>query len=112
MKEALSTVLTAWDRLVAAAIALKDIPCVEDCRVQLARELASIRALRARRADLRAEMLQSTRELERLVAQGAGLASRIRAGAKFRYGDRSEKLRKFGIKPIPRRRKLIRKETP
>lgn len=56
-----------------------------------------------------AEFQQATRDVEDLVARGNDLVVRIRAGVRSVYGNRSEKLTAFDLKP---RRPRSRRARP
>jgi hypothetical protein len=98
-KDALDHILSHWERILAAAEAnRKELSSLESCRAQLGADIEYVKALQERRAVLRVEAVQATRDLKALVARGRELASRIQAGACAHFGPRSGKLEAFGIR--------------
>jgi hypothetical protein len=101
----LDQTLGQWERILAAAEAnRKELPYLESCRAQLGADIEYVKALRERRAALRVEAFQATRELRALVSRGRELASRIQSGARALYGSRGRKLEEFGIRLRGRKR--------
>jgi hypothetical protein len=80
-----------------------DNPNLEDHRLMLADLAEKADALLAQRNALEAEKQAVTRELQTILVQGRRVASLLRAGMKLRYGNRSEKLIEFGLRPLRRR---------
>lgn len=104
-KKAFAQVTADWDQLLAAVEANRaDLPEVEAFRVQLEANLEDLRAAQARRASLEAERLQATRAVKVSLVHGRALASRIRFWVRGQYGDQSDKLVEFGMKPYRGRR--------
>ncbi len=78
--------------------------------------------LSSRQDALRAELNQTTKDLNETMAQGKDLSSRLKATVKGHYGAMSEKLLEFQMKPFRRRQrakpdaveaaKLIHPEKP
>jgi hypothetical protein len=98
-KDALDQTLGRWERILAAAEAnRKELSYLESCRAQLGADIEYVKALQERRAALREEAFQATRDLRALVARGRELASRIQSGARALYDPRSGKLEEFGIR--------------
>jgi hypothetical protein len=98
-KDALDHTLGQWERILAAAEAnRKDLQSLESCRAQLGADIEYVKALQERRAALREEALQATRDLKALVARGRELASRIQSGARALFGPHGGKLEEFGIR--------------
>ena len=99
------SILAAWDQVLAAAQANReDLAIVEEPRVQLEASVEDLRILRSQRARLWSETMGKTQEIQSLIDRGNNLVSRIRAGAKSRYGIHSEKLTEFGMTPVRRQR--------
>jgi hypothetical protein len=67
------------------------------------------KATKLRQEALKAELQQTTRNLEAYRTEGRDLATRLRNGIRTQYGLKSEKLTEFGMKP---RRKLQKKAKP
>ncbi|HVR99870.1 MAG TPA: hypothetical protein VMW27_24815 [Thermoanaerobaculia bacterium] len=61
--------------------------------------------LSSRQDALRAELNQTTKDLNETMAQGKDLNSRLKAAVKGHYGAKSEKLIEFQMKPFRRRQK-------
>jgi hypothetical protein len=81
----------------------KDNQNLEDHRLLLADLAEKADTLVARRNALEAEKQAVTRELQTILVQGRRVASLLRAGMKQKYGNRSEKLVEFGLRPFRRR---------
>jgi hypothetical protein len=104
-KDSYAQTLTGWEELLAAIEANKsDLSPVDPYSVQLEAELSDLKAALARRSALRAELLQTTKNIRCYVALGKDLTIRIRGWIRSQYGHRSEKLAEFGIKPHRKRR--------
>jgi hypothetical protein len=76
---------------------------LEEHRLVLADLAEKADALLAQRNALEAEKQAVTRELQTILEEGRRVASLLRAGMKLRYGNRSEKLVEFGVRPFHRR---------
>ena len=76
---------------------------LEDHRLLLADLAEKADALLAQRNALEAEKQAVTRELQTILVQGRRVASLLHAGMKLRYGNRSEKIVEFGLRPLRRR---------
>ncbi len=66
----------------------------------------------SRRNALQAEKQSVTRELQETLAKGRRLTSFLRAGIRDAYGNSSEKLVEFGMRPRRRRARARSKEEP
>jgi len=98
-------VLSTWDQVLAAAQANEeDLAIVAEPRARLAESVERLRILLCQKARLRSEAQLTTQQIRSLIASGNDLVFRIRAGARSRYGIRSDKLREFGMAPIRRRK--------
>jgi len=80
-----------------------DLAFLEAERGQLTALLANIAALDAQQEALKAQLQQTTQELDGKLAQMTTLASRLRASLIGKYGVKNEKLEEFGIKANRRR---------
>ena len=108
-KSSLVHTIAHWERLLAAVEEnRKDLPFLEMFQAQLGKEMDCVKDLRDRKAALRAETRQVSRDLRVFLARGRDLASRIQAGARSQYGIHSEKLTEFGIRL--RRRRTVREK--
>jgi hypothetical protein len=97
------SVLSTWDQVLAAAQANEeDLAIVAEPRARLAESVELLRILLCQRARLQSEALARTQQIRSLIDSGNDLVFRIRAGARSRYGIRSDKLRAFGMAPVRR----------
>lgn len=97
--------MTNWDRLLAkVADNINDLQHLEAYRAQLAVEWEGARAAHLRQSEMQVHMQQATRDLEEFLGRCNDLAVRIRSGVKTTYGNRSEKLIEFGLRPIRSRK--------
>jgi hypothetical protein len=55
---------------------------------------------------------ETTRQLEKKMAEGRAHVLRLRAGVTSLYGNRSEKLTEFGMRPLRRRSRARGVEAP
>ena len=69
-------------------------------RAELRNSLAEARALVLEQAASTAAKQIATQRLQRVITEGRKLATFLRRGVKQEYGNRSEKLLEFGIKPL------------
>lgn len=104
-------VLSGWDQLLAAVSANQEdlSPHVETVRARLAAGVEELRLLQSDRDRLRTEIHRMTEEIQQALATGKDLAIRIRAYVRSAYGIHSDKLLEFGVKPIQKRRRDLRK---
>jgi uncharacterized coiled-coil DUF342 family protein len=79
-------------------------------REQLDERLQRIRALLNKIDALRAEKQELVQELHGLQDESGKLMSLLELGLKEHFGNRSEKLLKFGVKPF--HRKKVSREKP
>jgi hypothetical protein len=86
-----------------------DLAHLEPQRARLAVVSESAKATKVKQEALKAQVQQTTRDLEGLMKEGRDLFSRLRFGVRTQYGLKSEKLTEFGMKP---RRKQQKKATP
>jgi ABC-type phosphate transport system auxiliary subunit len=80
-----------------------DNPRFEAHRLQLQEMTARATDLVAQRNALEAQKQTVTSELQALLAEGRKVASLLRGAMKATYGNRSEKLVEFGMRPFRRR---------
>lgn len=83
-----------------------DLAHLEENRLQLATNMEEARAASVRQDTVRALFQQSTRDLEKTMADTRELITRLRNGIRTKYGLRSEKMTEFGMQP---RRVPVRK---
>jgi hypothetical protein len=99
-------VMREWEVLLTKVSANKeDLPFVEDYRAQLEAELNGVKETIERQTAMQAAFQNETRNLEKFLERGKALAVNIRAGVVTRYGNRSEKLIEFGMRPVRSRRR-------
>ncbi len=113
MPHSRTTLLAAWEKLQAGLDAHKDqdeLHAVDVYRERLNAALAGLQASQSRRAGLQAESLQATEDLTTAFARTRDLVTVLRAWLILTYGARSSKLLDYGLKPLPKRRTLRRKE--
>jgi len=67
------------------------------------------KSTKLRQEAFKAEVQQTTRDLETFMKEGREIATRLRNGIRTQYGLKGEKLTEFGLKP---RRKPQKKATP
>lgn len=77
-----------------------DLPNLQYPRERLDQKLERIRELLNKVDALRAQKQELVQELHGLQDDSAKLMSFLELGVKQRYGDRSEKLVRFGVKPF------------
>lgn len=105
-KASYAKVLRDWEVLLTKVDANKtDLPFIEDYRAQLEAELAGAKATIERQTAMQASFQNETRELEKFLERGNVMAVNIRSGVRTRYGNRSEKLIEFGMRPVRSRRR-------
>ncbi|HEX7181209.1 MAG TPA: hypothetical protein VF756_05160 [Thermoanaerobaculia bacterium] len=104
-----------WDHLsVTVAANAADLAFLEETRTRLVTVTEGARATRVRRTDLRAQLQQTSRDLEAFMDEGRDLATRIRNGIRTQYGLKAEKLLAFDMQPRrkPQKRKEEEKKKP
>jgi hypothetical protein len=93
--------LNGWERLLGSMEAnAGDFPQFDTYRAQLKAMLDGARDASAQQAALAAEKQQATQRLQSVLADGRKLANFLRNGVRQRYGNRSEKLVEFGLRPF------------
>jgi hypothetical protein len=105
--------LNGWERLLASMEAnAQDFPQLETYRAQLKTKLDTARAASAQQAAMEATKQEATKSLQAMLVEGRKLATFLRNGVKQHYGDRSEKLVEFGLRPVRPRAKATADQKP
>jgi hypothetical protein len=99
-----------WDHMAASVAANPELKHLEDMRQELVTVTGDTRGASVKQSTLRAQLQQTTRDLETLRARGNDLATRLRNGIRAQYGLRGEKLTEFGLQP--RRKRTAKTKTP
>jgi hypothetical protein len=93
--------LNGWDRLLDPLAAnAQDFPHLEAQRQELEAIRTEAREVSAQQVALAAAKQEKTKRLQTLLVEGRKLATFLRSGIRQRYGDRSEKLVEFDLKPF------------
>lgn len=105
-KVSYAAVMREWEVLLAGVTAnAADLPFVAEYRAQLEAELAGVKEAIQRQTALQAAFQQETRVVEGFLQRGNVLAVNVKAGVRTRYGNRSDKLVEFGMRPLRSRRR-------
>ena len=105
--------INGWERLLTAFAAnAADFAHLDEYRVLLERALDQLREAAAQQAALRAGKQEASRRLQSQLVTGRKAASFLRHGVRRRYGDSSEKLAEFDLKPFRSRRRKPEEEPP
>lgn len=97
--------VTHFENLTTSVAANKDdLAHLQDLGTQLAVETAGAKAALVRQSTQRAEAQQTTQDLQGFIARGKDLATRLRTGVRSKYGNRSEKLTEFEVRPLRKRK--------
>src|SRR5262245_22136403 len=105
--------INGWERLLAAFVAnAADFPHLEEYRLQLVQALEKLQEAAAEQAAMRAGKQKASRSLQAQLTAGRKAASFLRHGVRRRYGDSSEKLAEFDLKPFRSRRRSTAEEPP
>jgi hypothetical protein len=108
--QAFAAETTDWGQLATTVdINKTDLAHLEPQRARLAVVSEGSKTTKLRQDALKAELQQSTRDLEAFRTEGRDLATRLRNGIRTQYGLKGEKLTEFGLKP---RRKPQKKAKP
>lgn len=100
---------TEWEHLMTTVEVNKtELSFLDSPRSALGPVLERAKEANLRQSTLKAQVQQSTRDLEKAMAEGRELATRLRNGIRTQYGLRGEKLTEFGLQP---RRKTKAKKT-
>ena len=98
--------LEDWEQIIAAyASNQPDLQHLEAQRAELASLVDQARSASRQQESHTAGRQDMSRQLEAVIERGRKLATFLRAGAKERYGNRSEKLVEFGVQPLRTRSK-------
>jgi hypothetical protein len=101
---------TNWGQMATTVDINKvDLAHLEPQRSRLAVVADSAKATKLKQEAFKAQVQQTTRDLEALMKEGRDLFARLRNGVRTQYGLKSEKLTEFGMKPL---RKPQKKATP
>jgi hypothetical protein len=99
--------INGWERLLTSLEAnSKDFPQLEPYRAQLAAMLQTARESAAQQAAMAATKQEASQRLQAVLVEGRKMANFLRSGVKRQYGDKSEKLVEFGLKPFRGRPRL------
>jgi len=102
--------VTHFENLTTSVAANKDdLAHLQDLSTQLAAEMAGAKAALVRQSTQRAEAQQTTQDLRGFIARGKDLATRLRTGVRSKYGNRSEKLTEFEVRPLRKRKAVTTK---
>jgi hypothetical protein len=94
-------VVLEWEKLVAALRANPQVLiAVEPLLQELETLLSEIRALVFQQRVQTAAVQQSSKDIEERVKRGRLLAGRLRSAVKGVFGDRTEKVIEFGMRPF------------
>jgi hypothetical protein len=113
-------------RSKALEVNLEELPHLEIPRSRLDGLLEQVNDLTAQQASLTAAKQEVSQRLAKLMREGETLRVFLDAGVKQHYGNRSEKLVEFGMKPFrprprirlvgpdgePLKRSAVKEETP
>ncbi|HYG65687.1 MAG TPA: hypothetical protein VEL74_24095 [Thermoanaerobaculia bacterium] len=100
----LADVLLDWEGLLAALLEHPELAELLGAeRVVLERDLAEVRALKARQEAQRAGAQEMTQRIKEVVTHGKEVAITIRAVAKGKLGYRNERLVHFKVAPVRKR---------
>lgn len=98
----LSVLMAGWEQLLAAVEAHEsDLPVLAPYKTFLRQSLDRLRVAKSHQEMLSASRKQATQEVEQRVGESRDLVSRLRSLVKAELGPRDERLKLFGIKPIP-----------
>ncbi|HEY9422479.1 MAG TPA: hypothetical protein VIW92_13770 [Thermoanaerobaculia bacterium] len=101
-----AAVMREWEVLLTGVAAnAADLPFVAEYRTQLEAELTGVKEAIQRQTALQAAFQQETRVVEGFLERGKVLAVNVKAGIRTRYGNRSDKLVEFGMRPLRSRRR-------
>jgi hypothetical protein len=93
--------VTGWEQeIIAAERNAGDIPQAEITREKLQGVLGEIRGFAAEQAVLTANKQEATKRIYLLLAKGRKISTLLRTIVREHYGNRSEKLAEFGMKPL------------
>lgn len=97
-----SNLIANWEQLFAAVEAHEaELPLLSPFKAFLRESLDRVRESKNHQEVLTASRRQATRDLQQRLQEGSDLVSRLRSQVKAELGLRDERLKLFGIKPIP-----------
>ena len=103
MPKSRSDIVITWDKLAAAFRANPPAAIgVESVLQEFETLLTEVHSLVVLQDVQTAAVQQTSKDLEARVKRGTLLASRLRSAAKAFYGDRTEKIVEFGMRPFRR----------
>jgi hypothetical protein len=108
------TAIPSWEETLAACIQhAEKLPDLTAEITALGGFLNQAKALRLQQDSATATRQVATQELRQVIKDGQEVARRIRDAAKFKIGQRSERLVQFKVKPLrPHARKAATAEKP
>ena len=93
-----------WESLLRALRTTPyQISYIDSFRIELEQAVEKVRAVKARQIASQIACRQATRQLNVAMAEGKGMASRMRSYLKGRLGLSNEDLVRFGVTPIRKR---------
>jgi hypothetical protein len=92
--------LARWDTALAAGVANDTEPGTADILLQLGAAATGLKDCLVRRASLKFQQQQNSRDLDEFLAAGKEAFSRLALVVKGRYGRSAEKLAEWGIQPF------------
>jgi hypothetical protein len=102
--------LNGWERLLASMEAnAQEFPQLEIYRAKLKTMLDTMQEISAQQTAMAASKQDATKRLQGTLADGRKLANFLRNGVRQQFGNRSEKLVEFDLKPL---RTRVRKTAP
>ena len=115
-KTTFATVMNTGEQLLASIEANKtDLGHLEEQRSQLSKAIEGAKAASIQQDAFRAQVQQSTRDMEKFMSDVQELTTRLRNGVRTKYGLRSEKLAEFGLQPrrrAPSKSRVKEKPAP
>jgi hypothetical protein len=108
-----SDVIKKWQNLVSAlADNIGDLQHLSTRFVKLQGILGDSIQVLQEQAAARASKQEASRRLESLLSEGEKVATFLNVGIREHYGNRSEKLAEFHLKPLRGRRPAVPTEPP
>ncbi|HVR97385.1 MAG TPA: hypothetical protein VMW27_12270 [Thermoanaerobaculia bacterium] len=101
-----------WEQVVTASEGKPDLAHLETPAQELKTILTEVRSLRIQQDAQKAIAQQTSQEIAKRMTEGKQLATRMRAGVRSVYGNKSEKLVEFGITPLRKRSRAAKPESP
>lgn len=99
-----SVLVADWEQLFAAVEAHEaELPVLVSYKTFLRESLDRVRVAKTHQESLKAGGLQATRDVKQRIREGGEVVARLRSQVKAELGLRDERLKLFGIKPLPHR---------